>query len=163
MQNDTEHSLIPPLDQLEKVDLSWSDKLAYLTHKFLTLEQTDCNITHRFEPGLYIREMRMPAGTLFIGRIHRHGHEVQLLSGVVVHLHEGHRIFLDKPVSVQTHPGYQMAAFALTEVTARSIHPNPTDSTDVQELEDEYFGPVQHLIDRGRQIEDEMKEIAWLA
>ena len=154
---------IPHWDQVQALPLSWSDKLSYLVHKFLTMEQTDCNITHRFEPGFYIREMCMPAGTLFIGRIHRRGHEVQLLSGAVIHFHdENSKILLDKPVSVHTHPGYQMVAYALTEVTARSIHPNPDESRDIEELEDQYFGAVQHLVDRGRQIEHEMVEkLTW--
>jgi hypothetical protein len=154
MQQNTD--LIPQLNQLESLPFSWSDKLAYLTYRFLTMEQTACPVTHHFEPGRYIREMHIPADTLFIGRPHTHGHEVQLISGVVIHLHEGRRILIDKPVSVVTPPGYQMAAYTLTDVVARTVHPNPNESRDVDALENEAFGAVELLRARGEQIAREL-------
>ena len=36
----------------------------------LQMEQADCPITHHFGPGLYVREMRMKAGTFVIGHSH---------------------------------------------------------------------------------------------
>ena len=84
-------SIVPQWDQLPQ-HLNWNEKLAYLTHQFLTMEQTGCPLTHRFEQGLYIREIRIPAETLIIGRIHRHGHVCQLLEGDLVLIHrEGAR------------------------------------------------------------------------
>jgi hypothetical protein len=69
--------------------LNWQDKLAYLVYQFSQIpDQIDCPVAHSFVGESYIREMRIPAGTLFIGRPHTHGHLVQLVEGsVVVHTH----------------------------------------------------------------------------
>src|SRR3569623_1708110 len=93
------------LDQLPAIP--WKDKLAFLVYQFSKLEQTETPIEHLFEPGAYIREMRIPAGTLFIGRPHRHGHEVVLVEGSVVNISEHEKTELSAPFSLMSKPGYQ--------------------------------------------------------
>ena len=135
MQNDVP---IPQWDQLP--DLTWTEKVAYLTHQFLTLEQTGCALTHRFEQGLYIREIRIPADTMLIGRIHRHGHVCQLLEGALVLIHpEGHREGFDAPSQILTLPGYQMVVYAVTDCLARTVHPNPAEERDLAVLDADIF------------------------
>jgi len=142
---------IPQWDQLP--DLTWTEKLAYLTHQFLTMEQTACKLTHHFEQGLYIREIHIPAGTLLIGRIHRHGHVCQLLEGSVVLIHqEGKKEGFHAPSQIITLPGYQMVVHAVTDCIARTVHPNPTEERDIDILEADIFEPVQPLLQKGKQI-----------
>jgi hypothetical protein len=141
--------LVPNWDQL---DLPWSEKIAYLTVQFLKLPQTECPVKEIFEKGLYIREMTIPAETLFLGRTHTHGHEVQLLSGSVIHITPEGRRQIDAPFSVHTTPGYQMVAFIITDVVCRSIHPNPTESRDGNALENDAFGSLDSLKELGNTV-----------
>lgn len=141
--------IAPMWDQLP--DLTWKEKLAYLTYRFLQLPQVECPVVHLFENGAYIREMRIPAGALFLGRVHRHGHECQLISGKAIHFTEQGRILLEGPLGLRTTPGYQMAVYAVTDVVGRTIHPDH-DSRDIQALEDDIFESVESLEKLGSSI-----------
>lgn len=139
---------IPPWDQLP--DLTWTEKVAYLTHQFLTMEQTGCPLNHRFEQGLYIREIRIPAGTLLTGRVHRHGHVCQLLEGSAVLVHrDGNREAFKAPSEILTLPGYQMVVYAVEDVLARTVHPNPTEERDIEALEADIFESAKSVKDLG--------------
>jgi len=145
-------NIVPPWDQLPD-NLTWKEKVAYLAHQFLTMEQTACPVTHRFEQGLYIREMRIPAETLFIGRVHRHGHVCQLLEGSVILIHnEDHREAFKAPSEIMTRPGYQMVVYAVTDVLAQTIHPNPNNERDHAKLEADIFETVESVKDLGSRV-----------
>lgn len=157
----TTASVIPIWDHLP--EMPWRNKIAYLTYKFLQLPQVECPVEHIYEPGLYIREMKIPAGTFFLGRVHRHGHKVELISGEVIHiLPDGTRRHIAEPTIVHTVPGYQMVAFIVTDVLCRSVHPNPTESRDQQALEDDYFESVESLKQYGKLVSQQMEHL-WLA
>jgi hypothetical protein len=145
-------NIVPPWDQLPD-NLTWKEKVAYLAHQFLTMEQTACPVTHRFEQGLYILEMRIPAETLFIGRVHRHGHVCQLLEGSVILIHnEDHREAFKAPSEIMTKPRYQMVVYEVTDVLAQTIHPNPSGEHDYSVLESDIFEPVYDLRAMGQKI-----------
>lgn len=142
--------------------LSFREKLAYLTWRFLKEEQTECPLEHLFEPGLYIREIKIPAETLFIGRIHRHGHACQLIEGSLIHVTEEGSRRVDAPFTLHSTPGYQMVLYSLTPIVGRSIHLNPSDSRDIQTLEDEAFESVESLKNHGERISERIGlEPSW--
>lgn len=137
-------TIVPQWDNLP--DLTWKEKVAYLTHQFMTMEQTGCPLTHRFEKGLYIREIRIPAETLIVGRVHKHGHVCQLLEGDVILIHsEGNREGFHAPSQIMTEPGYQMVVYAVTDSVAQTVHPNPTDERDIAKLEADIFESPESL------------------
>lgn len=138
--------IIPTWDHLP--DLTWKEKLAYLTFKLLEQPQTECPLEHIFEDGTYIREMRIPAGTLFLGRAHRYGHECQLVSGIVLQVTETGRRVVEAPFTVHTTPGYHMVMFTLTDIVGRTVHPHTGDK-NTQRLEDDIFESVESLKDLG--------------
>lgn len=142
-----------PLERISQLcGLTWSDKLAYLTHEFHKLPQLEAPVTHHFEDGLYIREMTIPKDALFIGRPHIHGHECQLAQGRILHITEHARMPLEAPFAIHTTPGYQMVLYALTDVVGRTVHPNPTNSRDIAALELDIFESVELLRERGQEI-----------
>jgi hypothetical protein len=147
-----ENQLIPTWDSLP-VTLNWNEKIAYLTVQFLKLPQTDCPVTHRFENAVYIREMVIPAQTLFLGRAHIYGHECELVSGSLIHITPDSRRLVEAPFSMHTQPGYHMVFFALTEVIGRTYHPNPDEIRDVDFLENDIFEPLSALISQGEDVE----------
>ena len=146
------------LDQLP--GLSWPEKLAYLTVKFLALPQIECPVVHKFEGGEYIREIAIPQGTLFIGRPHRHGHKCDLLSGKIIHITQDFRLQRIAPFSIKTAPGYQAVFYTETDILGRSVHPNPTDSRDIEALELDAFHTVDEMKALGMEAAHKLKQVA---
>jgi hypothetical protein len=138
--------------------LSWADKVAYLAAKFRTLEQTSAPVEHRFEPGVYIRTMRIPKDTLFLGRKHNHGHKVRLVEGECTLFHPGGTLYCNAPFEIESDPGFHSVVYTITDVVGETIHPNPDESRDVEALELRDFEPAQELFNRGQVlIEQERK------
>ncbi len=147
MPND--NPVIPQWDQLPA--LPWKDKIAYLTYRFLQLPQTDCPVEHLFKGGWYYRTMRIPAGTLFLGRAHRVGHEVQLLEGSGELITEQGKLMIEAPYAVVTSPGHHIVFHAITDVVGRTVHPD-TGERDIETLEKDIFEPVEILQQLGQAI-----------
>lgn len=149
--------------QLNALPLTWPEKLAYLTHRFLDLEQSEYPLRHLFDGGLYIREISIPAGELIIGREHRHGHLCQLLSGSIVLNSQDGQVRFDAPAEFTSRPGYQMVVQALTDVVARTVHPNPCDSRDIAALEQEAFVPENGMLALGKAVHVRLTRYAYQA
>lgn len=155
-----EFNPIVPLDSLP--EMPWRDKLAYLAWKFSQMEQVQCPLTHHFEKGLYIREISIPAGTLFIGRVHRYGHHVELVSGEGILVTETARVPVKPPHSIYTAPGGQVAFYATTDVVGRTLHANFSERRDTQALEDDIFESVESLHRLGKAAEDRIEYRAMI-
>lgn len=143
--------LIPAWDSLP--EMSWKDKVSYLTHLSLQTEQLPAPLAHLFEDGSYVREMRLPKGALLTGREHLLGHEMQLLEGSVIVAAPDGKFEFDAPATMHTKPGFHAVVYALTDIVARSIHPNPEGSRDIDALEAKWFGTSEDVIARGAEIQ----------
>src|SRR5689334_15204844 len=53
------------------------------------LPEVDCPLQHVFAPGAYARTIFIPAGTVIVGKIHKHQHLNILSQGVVTVVTEG--------------------------------------------------------------------------
>ncbi len=53
---------------------------------------------------------------------------------------------------MHTKPGFHAVVYALTDIVARSVHPNPEDCRDIDALEAKWFGTSEDVIARGAQI-----------
>lgn len=125
---------------------SWDDAIkAALTHpmaiqniealerKLLDLEQVPCPVIHRFGPGLYIREVAMPAGTFAVGHFQRFEHMNVMLKGRVTVLNEkGGTTELVAPMIFVGKPG-QKVGYIHEDMVWQNIY--ATDETDVETLE----------------------------
>lgn len=145
---------IPLLDRLS--GLEWTEKLGYLTLKFLQLSQIECPLKHEFQDGNYIREITIPQGSMLIGRPHIHGHQCDLISGTVIHVTEHERRKVDAPFSMHTTPGYQVVIYAMTDVVARTVHPNDGER-DIATLEADIFGSIDEMIAVGRRVDSRLR------
>jgi hypothetical protein len=143
---------VPTWDNLPA--LTWKNKVALLAHEFQKLEQTSCPVEHIFEDGKYIREMRIPKDTLFIGREHIHGHAVQLVDGEAVLITPDGKHYFKGFSEIHTNPGAHAVAYILTDVVCRTVHPNPDNSRDVEALEAAAFEPAEKLFALGRQVKE---------
>jgi hypothetical protein len=116
----------------------------------------ECPLQHSFEDGNYIRSIAIPKGTLFVGRIHRLGHVVELLTGSVIHVREHCRRLVHAPFSMTTSPGDQVCALTLTDITARTVHP-AGGCSDIEELERVFFETTQSLCEAGEKVDQQLK------
>lgn len=144
---------VPQWDQVPG-KLSWKEKVAYLAYQLSLLKQGEAPVEHIFAPGVYIREMTIPKGMLFVGRGHRYGHCCQLVSGSIIWITPIVEVQMDAPVQVNTEPGYQMVLYTLTEVRARTLHPNVAECRDTAGMENDIFEPAGPVIEHGKRIHD---------
>ena len=104
---------------------------------FLDLPQADCPITHRFAPGIYIREVKMPAGSYVIGHHHKTPHLNIMLSGCLTILNEdGSKTELKAPQTFIANTGRKIA-FIHEDVIWQNVF--ATDERDVATLEDMFL------------------------
>ena len=101
----------------------------------LRLPQVPCPITHLFAPGIYWREVYLPAGVFAIGHQHKAGHLNVMLSGRVRVLVDGCVQELVAPQVFQSGPGVRKMIYAVEPTRWANVHANPGDETDPGELE----------------------------
>ncbi len=95
-----------------------------------------CPLEHSFSDGIYVRQITIPKGMLIVGKIHKHEHPNFLLKGeVVVVTEEGGEENLSAPCSMISKAGTKRALYAKTELVWTTIHHNPTNTQDLEELE----------------------------
>lgn len=51
--------------------------------QMLDMPQVDCPLVHHFGPGIYLREVTIPEGTLVVGHSHRFPHMCILMAGTL--------------------------------------------------------------------------------
>jgi len=119
-----ECELLAPVDATEQIE-----------SKLLELPQIDCPVLHHFGPGVYIREVRMPAGGLFLGHKHKHKHTNILVSGRVKYINEGKDIVeLVAPAVFTSNPGRKLV-FTVEDSVWQNVY--ATEERDVEKLEAE--------------------------
>lgn len=154
-----QNQLVPMWENLPAT-LSWKDKVCLLSFQSLqVLVQVGTPLEHLFEPGLYIRELRFPKGTLLTGREHLRGHTMQLVEGSVILFAPDGQFEFHAPAALHTKPGFHAVVYALTDVVSRTVHPNPEELRDVEALERLWFGSGEDVIERGRILFESLKEL----
>lgn len=111
------------------------DRLEALETELRKHEQVDIEVAHHFAPGMYAREMRVKAGTMLTGKIHKHAHLNIMSQGRAVLVNEDGRQIVDAPFAFVSNPGTKRAFYAFTDVVWTTIH--ATESTDLNEIERE--------------------------
>lgn len=125
------HSLIPA--KLPNA-LEHREKIAVLVREFGKVEQTTCPLKHYFAPGVYLREIFMPAGTIVIGKIHKTEHLNLIERGVVAIVHDnGSTEILRAPHTFVSKPGVQKVLYIQEDTVWKTIH--PTNERDLEHLE----------------------------
>lgn len=97
----------------------------------------DCPLQHTFAPDVYMRTIMIPKGATVVGKIHKHAHGNILSQGTVAVMTEaGGMEILTGPLTMVSEPGTKRALYALTDLVWTTIHPNPTNTTDLEVIED---------------------------
>jgi len=119
--------------------------------KMLPQVDLTAHTKHHFAPGIYVRELFIPAGTILTGAIHRFEVMNILVSGSIRVTTDAGVQTLTGPMVFNSKAGSKKAGFALTDVVFLNVH--PTDLTDVDEIEKEVIAPsfeaLENLICHG--------------
>lgn len=100
-------------------------------------EQVACPLVHHFSPGIYGREIFMPAGTFVIGHKHKTQHLNIVLSGKAAVLMDGEVHYVEAPAILESKPGVQKVLLIEEDMRWMTIHANPSDSRDLVQLEED--------------------------
>lgn len=108
-------------------------------------------LTHHFAPGVYLREIFLPAGALVVGKIHQQEHLVVLLQGALrLYTEAGGLHDVHAPAVLTSPPGAKRAALILEDTRWCTVHPNATQTQDLQALEAEIIAPTFEAYDQWR-------------
>jgi len=113
------------------------------------LEPAPVEIVHRFAPGVYTKEMLVPAGVAMTGYIHKTAHISIFLEGRMLVMNGEGSVEIEAPIVELAQPGIKRGGVALTDVRWITVH--ATDETDIDKLEEMLitndFSEVEHLIE----------------
>ena len=93
----------------------------------------DLEVKHHFAPGIYARELFIPAGTLLTGKIHKTEHLNILAKGRIEISNMGESREMIAPQTFVSPPGTKRAGYAHEDSIWITIH--ATDETDLKKLE----------------------------
>ena len=109
--------------------------------EILKFPQTKMPLTHQFCDGLYIRTIFNPKGAIIVTEIHREQNVSTILAGKLLCITEDGQEVLNSPSQFITKPGTKRVLFAEEDVLFSTIHPNPLNITDIDELERRLIAP----------------------
>lgn len=112
----------------------------------LEMPQVECPVIHHFAPGVYMREMRVPAGTIVIGHEHKTEHLNVVMSGRAVVMIDGVRHDVRAPYAVTSKPGTRKIALVLEDMVWATVH--ATTETDPEKLEAALITKSQTWLER---------------
>lgn len=112
-------------------------KVETLGRALAQLEQTPLPLKHHFAPGIYVREIFMPAGTVVIGRKHKTEHLNMIERGACYYVDDDMRRHdLIAPCTFTSKAGAQKVLYVVEDCVWKTVHANPDDETDLTVLLD---------------------------
>lgn len=95
------------------------------------LPQVECPVRHHFAPGVYMREMTVPAGVIATGAVHKTEHLTIVAGHCLLTTDDGPREFVGYE-SFLSKPGAKRAIQAIETTIVTTVH--PTTETDLDKL-----------------------------
>ena len=108
-----------------------------LEQKMLDLPQVECPVVHHFGPGIYIREVTLPAGTLAIGHAQKFEHLNIVLKGSVSMIGENGEVKIIKAPTIFTGKPGRKFGFVLEECVWQNVY--ATNEKDIDKLESTFL------------------------
>lgn len=137
-------SKVPSLSDWEKA--SPIDKFEY---ELSTLPASELPLTHIFTDGLYVRKIFVPAGSMFTTVHHNTEHPFILVSGITEVVSNEESSSITGPFMGITQKGTRRLVYAVTDAVYLTIHANPDNLTDPDEIIKRITIPVINpLIDK---------------
>jgi hypothetical protein len=122
------------------------EQIETLERNLAALPQTECGLRHIFAPGLYAREMTIPAEVMLTGKIHKTTHLNIVSAGEITVWTEQGMKRVKAPHSFVSYPGTKRVGFTHSETVWTTLH--VTTETDLARLEELLTEPSDILIER---------------
>ena len=103
----------------------------------LPMPQVECPVTHYFGPGVAIREVFLPAGTLAVGHKQKHEHLNILLRGKVVMLNDDGTLRTVSAPLIYTGVAGRKIGYVLEDTVWQNVY--PTELKDADAIEDAFI------------------------
>lgn len=121
----------------ERLDvLKANEGLNALEHYLITLPKADLPVTHMFTPGLYIRTIFMPAGSVLTSKVHKITHPFVVAKGEFIVYNvddQGALLHIKAPYMGITKAGTRRALRIIEDTTMTAFY--ATTETDVAKIE----------------------------
>jgi quercetin dioxygenase-like cupin family protein len=116
------------------------EQIEQLQAEMVKMPQAELQTEHYFsESGMYCRKVFRPAGTLIVGKIHKHHHLFLCAMGEIIAWTENGMKRLQAGDVVESKPGTKRVTLAVTDAIGMTVH--RTDKTDLDEIEAELVEP----------------------
>jgi len=116
--------------------LSPREKILRLEEIMKGMPQIELPLKHHWAPDNYGREILLPAGSIVIGKIHKHAHLNVVSYGRCIVYTEFEVMDIEAPLTFVSKPGTKRVVYSLTDVVWTTIHPNPSNTKDLEKIED---------------------------
>lgn len=110
--------------------------IADLEKEMLDMPQADCPVAHHFGPGIYIREVTLPAGIFAVGHAQRFDHLNIMLTGKVAIVDDGKVRVLEAPLIFTGKPGRKVG-YVIETCVWQNVY--ATEETNIDALEAHYL------------------------
>lgn len=118
------------------------------------MDRVVCPISHYHAPGIYVREMMIPAGTIAIGHAHKEEHICTLVQGMAIFYKENEKPHtMIGPCTFLSGKGHKIV-YAATDIIVQNAHPNPDNIRDQDELEEIFIDKINYVSNRNQEISD---------
>lgn len=104
-------------------------------------------IKHFFSDGTYGREMTILAGTVIVGKIHKHSHINVISKGIIDVWTEYDRVRYEAPITFVSKPLTKRLVKAVEDTVWTTIH--VTDETDLDKIEKEVIAETYDGLEWG--------------
>ncbi|MCO8100119.1 SET domain-containing protein-lysine N-methyltransferase [Acinetobacter indicus] len=127
--------------------------VADLEKEMLEMPQADCPVAHHFGPGIYIREVTLPAGIFAVGHAQKYEHLNIMLTGKVAIVDDGAVRVLEAPMIFTGKPGRKVG-YVLETCVWQNVY--ATEETNIDALEAYYLDKSENW----KAYDKEQSEIA---
>lgn len=120
------------LEKVRKTDIASQDAVELAEAYMLSLPQAECSVVHHFGPGIYIREVHLPAGVFAIGHKQRFEQLNIMITGAVAMVRDGKMQILRAPLIYVGPPG-RKSGYVIEDTVWQNVY--ATEETDIDKLE----------------------------
>ena len=100
--------------------------------------QVKLQLFHHFGPGVYMRELHIPAGIITTGKIHKHQCLNILAKGRRRTVVDGRLQDISAPHIHLSPAGSKRVSYTLEDSVWITVHENPDNCSDIEELENRF-------------------------
>ena len=111
------------------------EKVERLERTIEAMPQVACPVRHYFVPGMYAREMTIPAGVVLTGAVHKTEHLSTISAGRIMVQTDDGALEIKAPCTFVSKPGAKRAGYALETTVWTTYH--ATETTDLDALVEE--------------------------